>query len=80
MPKTGFRRCKPIEISVKSGKDEVSTLSLVIHKVRFKKHMQKSTLALGGGGGSNQKTINFDGFLSFTLSFFFSERLSLPLL
>jgi hypothetical protein len=30
-----------IEISVKSGKDSTSTLSLVIHRVRFKKNLQK---------------------------------------
>jgi hypothetical protein len=38
-----------IEISVKSGKDRVSTPSLVIHRVRFKKNLQKSTLAFKRG-------------------------------
>jgi hypothetical protein len=44
--------------------------------VRFRKNLQKSTLAFkeGGAGGETEETINiiFDGFLSFTLSFFFS--------
>jgi len=44
-----------------------------IHGLRFKKNLQKSTLALRGA--ETQKTINFYGFLSFTLSFFFPERL-----
>ncbi len=35
-----------LEISVKSGKDRVSTPSLVIHGLRFKKNLQRSTLAL----------------------------------
>jgi hypothetical protein len=35
---------KLIEISVKSGKDSTSTLSLVIHRVRFFKNLQKCTL------------------------------------
>ncbi len=30
-----------LEISVKSGKDSTSTLSLVIHRVRFKKNLAK---------------------------------------
>jgi hypothetical protein len=34
-----------IEISLNSRKDRVSTPSLVIHRVRFKKNLQKSTLA-----------------------------------
>jgi hypothetical protein len=59
-----------MEISVKSGKDRVSTPSLVIHRVRLKKNLQKSTLAFNGGWNSD-----FDGFLSFTLSFLFPERL-----
>jgi len=57
-----------IEISVKSGKDSTSTLSLVIHRVRFKRNLQKSTLGFKGRG-ETQETI--DGFMSFTLSFFF---------
>jgi hypothetical protein len=57
-----------LEISVKSGKDSTSTLSLVIHRVRFKNNLQKSTLAFKGGwGGETQETI-FDGFLSFFFS------------
>jgi hypothetical protein len=64
------------EASIKSGKDSTSTLSLVIiHRVRFRKNLQKSTLAFKeGGGGETEETINiiFDGFLSFTLSFIFS--------
>ncbi len=51
-----------IEICVKSGKDRVSTPSLVIHRVRFLKKLQKSSE-------------NHQFFLSFTLSFFFPERL-----
>jgi hypothetical protein len=38
-----------IEISVKSGKDSTSTLSLVIQRVRFLKNLQKSTLAFNRG-------------------------------
>jgi hypothetical protein len=38
-----------IEIFVKSGKDSTRTLNLVIHRVRFKKDLQKSTLASNGG-------------------------------
>ncbi len=38
-----------IEISLKSGKDRASTPSLVIHRVRFKKNLQKSTLAFKVG-------------------------------
>jgi 6-phosphogluconate dehydrogenase len=37
-----------IEISVKSGKGSTSTLSLVIHRVRFFKTLDKSTLAFKG--------------------------------
>jgi hypothetical protein len=63
-----------IEISVKWGKDNTSTLSLVIHRVRFKKkkkNLQKTTLAFKGMGGETQKTINFDGSsVSPCLSFF----------
>jgi hypothetical protein len=45
-------------MSVKSGKGSTSTLSLVIDKVRFKKYLQKNTLAFkGAGGGETQKTI-----------------------
>jgi hypothetical protein len=32
-----------LQISEKSGKDSTSTLSLVIHRVRFKKNLQKHT-------------------------------------
>jgi len=47
-----FQKCKGpyLEISIKSGKDSNNTLSLVIHGVRFKRNLQKSTLALKGGG------------------------------
>jgi hypothetical protein len=38
-----------LEISEKSGKDSTSTLSLVIHRVRFKKNLQKRALAFNGG-------------------------------
>jgi hypothetical protein len=48
---------------VKSGKDSTSILSLVIHKVRFFKNLRKRTLVFKGA---------VNGFLSFTLSFFFS--------
>jgi hypothetical protein len=53
-----------IEISIKSGKDSTSTLSLVIHRVRLEKNLQKITLAFKGGGGGGveiNKNINFDG-------------------
>jgi hypothetical protein len=59
-----------IEISVKSGKDSTSTLSLVIHRVRLKRNLQKSTLGFKGRGETQ------DGFLSFTLSFFFFRSAS----
>jgi len=36
--------------SVKSGKHGTSTLSLVQNRVRFKKNLQKGTLALSTGG------------------------------
>jgi hypothetical protein len=40
-----------VEISVKSGKDSsTSTLSLVIHRVRLKENLQKSTLAFRNSG------------------------------
>jgi len=56
-----------------------STLSLVIHRVRLKKNLQKSTLTFnagaGGRGGGNSENHQFWWFLSFTLSFFFPERL-----
>jgi hypothetical protein len=38
-----------LEISVKSGKDSTCTLSLVIHRVRFEKNLQKSTLTFKWG-------------------------------
>jgi hypothetical protein len=37
-----------IEISVKSGKDSTSTLSLVIHRVRFKKTPAKKYISIQG--------------------------------
>ncbi len=48
--------------------------SLVMHGLRFKKNMQKGTLAFKGGD-ETQKIINFYCFLSFTVAFFFPERL-----
>ncbi len=51
-----------------------STLSLVIHQVRFQKNLWKNRLVFKGVG-ETPKTINFDGSWVFTLSFFFSERL-----
>ncbi len=36
----------PLEISVKSGKDRVSTPSLVIHRVRFKKETPKKYISI----------------------------------
>ncbi len=55
---TSFTICNnTLEISVKSEKKQHSTLSLVIHRVRFKKNLQKSTIAFkkGGGGGKLRK-------------------------
>jgi len=43
-------------------------------RVRFKKDLQKSTLAFNGGGSEAEKTINFGGKLSFILSFLFPEH------
>jgi hypothetical protein len=37
-----------LEISIKSGEDSIITLSLVIHGVRLKRNLPKSTLALKG--------------------------------
>jgi hypothetical protein len=62
-----------IEISVKSGKERVSTPSLVIHRVRFKKKPAKKYISIQGGVKLRKPSI-FDGILSFTLSFFFPER------
>jgi hypothetical protein len=45
---------KTIEVSVKSGKNRTSTLSLVIHRVRFEINLQKSKLALKGGGETQE--------------------------
>jgi hypothetical protein len=63
-----YLRISPLEIFVKSGKDSTGSLSLVINKVRFIKALQNRT----------QWEVKlrmvpsiFDGFLSFTLSFFF---------
>jgi hypothetical protein len=38
-----------VEVSAKSGKDNISTLSLVINRVRLKENLPKSTLAFKGG-------------------------------
>jgi hypothetical protein len=38
-----------LEIYGKSGKDSTSTLSLVIHRVRFQKNQQKKTLVFKRG-------------------------------
>jgi hypothetical protein len=58
-----------IEISVKSGKDNTSTLSLVIHRVRLKRNLQKSTLGFKGRGETQKPCL--DGFsVSPCLSFF----------
>jgi hypothetical protein len=60
LPKENPQKNLTIEISIKLGKDSTGTLSLVIHRVRFKKkNLQKSTLAFKGGD-ETQKTINFD--------------------
>jgi hypothetical protein len=40
-----------LEISVKSGKDSTSALSLVIHRVRFLKYLQKKYISIQRGGG-----------------------------
>jgi hypothetical protein len=49
-------------IFVKSTNYNTNTLSLVIHMVRFKRNLQKNTLALkGGGGGKKHKTNKFYG-------------------
>jgi hypothetical protein len=55
--------------AVKEDKQSNRTpsLSLVIHRVRFPKNLQKSTLAFKGGGGEGnetQKAINFSGKLT----------------
>jgi len=44
---------------VKSGKDSTSTLSLVIHRVRLKRNLQKSLLGFKGRG-ETQETIGSD--------------------
>jgi hypothetical protein len=38
-----------VEVYAKSGKDNTSTLSLVINKVRLKENLPKNTLAFKGG-------------------------------
>ncbi len=48
-----------LEISVKLEKNSTNTLSLVIHRVRFKKNLQERTLAFkrgaeGGNSGNRQ--------------------------
>jgi hypothetical protein len=63
-----------LEISIKSGEDSNSTLSLVIHGVRFKRNLQKSTLALKGGGVKLRKP-SILIVPEWTVSFFFPERL-----
>jgi len=62
---------KILELSVKQDKHSTKTLSLVIHRVRFSRNLQNSTLAFKVG----VKTINFGGKLSFIPSFLFPERL-----
>jgi len=65
---------KVLEISVKSGKDSASTLSLVICRVRFKKKTAKKYISIQWGG-ETKKTINFDdSWVSPSLSFL-PERL-----
>jgi hypothetical protein len=48
-----------LKISVKSGKDSTSTLSLVIHRV-IKKKPAKKYISIQGGG-ETQKTIKISG-------------------
>ncbi len=49
---------------------------MVVHRVRLKNNLQKSTSAFKGWGrGETQKTINFGGKLRFILCFLFPERL-----
>ncbi len=82
-----FDYFKTIEFSVKSGKHSTKTLSLVQNKVRFKKNLQKCTLAFKGegrGGGTFKRAI-FGGKHSFILFwppslFPFPERLHCLLL
>jgi hypothetical protein len=50
-----------IKIFIKSAKNKVNTSSLVIHRVKLKNNLQKSTFS-----------INFGGFSNFHLVFFFS--------
>jgi hypothetical protein len=49
LPKENPQKNLTIDISIKLGKASTSTLSLVIHRVRFKKNLQKSTLAFKWG-------------------------------
>jgi hypothetical protein len=61
------------ELTLKSRKDSTSTLSLVINKGEIQKESStKVHKSHATTGDETQKTTNFDGFLSFTLSFFFS--------
>jgi hypothetical protein len=50
-----------IEISVKSGKDRVSTPSLVIDRVRLKENLQKKYISIQRGV-KLRKFDDFDGF------------------
>jgi hypothetical protein len=56
-----------IEISVKSGKDSTSTLSLVIHRVRLKKQPANKYISIQRGVKLRKPSI----FLSFTPVFLF---------
>ncbi len=63
-----------LELSVQQGKHNTRTLSLVIHGVRSKKTLLKTTLALNEGWNSENLHF-FGGKLSFTLSLVFPEHL-----
>ncbi len=58
-----------IQISVKSGKDSTNTLSLVIHRVRFRKTLQKNYISIQRGGGGDPGNHQFP---EFHLVFLFS--------
>jgi len=69
-----FSELGTIEISIKSGKHGITTLSwsYIIHKVRLGKNLRRSILAFKGPRGDSENH-QLWWFLSLTLSFFFPE-------
>jgi ABC-type enterochelin transport system ATPase subunit len=64
-----------IKLFVKSGKDNTKTLSFVIHRVRLKKHLQKSTLAFKKGVKLRKPSILVVNLMSMNISQYYSISL-----